>query len=209
KSVACRSASWVETIPICDPSAPTRRTCAERMRSFMRGSAETPHHLLPMRRHRPFAGADRTRGTQPAEYRCRSGRLSTLGADPGRARSDGSDVGRLLALRAVDDVELDRLALREGLVALAVDRREVDEHIVLPLARDEPETLLVAEPLHGALLCQRALLCPERAERSTARARRPTRRTGSTDPCRGRLTSRVRGGDRSRPGGEACRPRSC
>src|SRR4029453_5237782 len=89
-----------------------------------------------------------------------------------------ADVGRLLALRAVDDVELDRLALREGLVPLALDRGEVDEHVVLPLARDEPEALLVAEPLHGALLCQRALLCLERAERSTARARRSTRGTG-------------------------------
>src|SRR5215211_804778 len=98
-----------------------------------------------------------------------------LGRGPGRARSDGSNVGRLLALRAVDDVELDGLALREGLVPLALDRREVDEHVVLALARDEPEALLVAEPLHGALLCQRALLCLERAERSTGRAERSTR----------------------------------
>src|SRR4029453_4608861 len=149
------------------------------------------NHSQPMKRPRPFAGADRTRSTQPAEYRCRSGRLSTLGADPGRARSDGSDVGRLLALRAVGDVELGRLAPREGLVPLAFDRREVDEHVVLPLARDEPEALLVAEPLHGALLCQRPLLCLERAERSTARARRPTRRTVPRTHGR-RTTSRVR-----------------
>src|SRR6266511_3760165 len=45
-SLARLSASWVETIPIWEPSGPTRRTCGDLIRSFMRGSTETPHHLL-------------------------------------------------------------------------------------------------------------------------------------------------------------------
>src|SRR3990170_6698570 len=72
-----------------------------------------------------------------------------------RSRSKRVDVGRLLAFRAVHDLELDRLALVQGLEALALDRGEVDEHVLPGLARDEPVALLVAEPLHGALLCQR------------------------------------------------------
>src|SRR3990170_8805687 len=96
------------------------------------------------------------------------GGVDDAGPDPRPAGSDRADVGGLLALRAIDDVELDRLALGERLVALAFDRGEVDEHVVPALPGDEAEALLVAEPLHGALLCQHGLLCLN--TRSLARA---------------------------------------
>src|SRR6478752_2653873 len=38
------SASRVSTTPICWPSAPTRRTCGDRILSLILGSVETPHH---------------------------------------------------------------------------------------------------------------------------------------------------------------------
>src|SRR6266540_2795456 len=68
-----------------------------------------------------------------------------------RKELDRLDVRRLEALRALHDVELDPLAFSQGLVALTGDRGEMDEHIVLTLALDETITLLVREPLHGAL----------------------------------------------------------
>src|SRR5918992_880553 len=71
--------------------------------------------------------------------------LEGLGAAP----SDHADVRRLRALRALAELVLDLRALREGPEPVALDRREVHER-VLPavVGRDEPEPLLVAEPLH-------------------------------------------------------------
>src|SRR5579859_1053782 len=47
-SWARRSASWIETIPTCWPSGPTRRTSGTRIRSLMRGSALMgPPRLMP------------------------------------------------------------------------------------------------------------------------------------------------------------------
>src|SRR3954451_13372152 len=67
-------------------------------------------------------------------------------------RSDGADVLRLRALRALRDVELDLLVLVQGLVALGLDGRVVHEDVVAAvLLRDEAEALLGVEPLHGAL----------------------------------------------------------
>src|ERR671911_1040012 len=153
-SWACRSASCVETMPIWAPSGPTRRTCADRIRSFIRGSAETPHHL-PSEEKAP--GASRCLQWNTAnrceKYRC--GSVGCRGSEPPRVPNlDGPNVGGLLALGAVDDVELDRLTLGERAVSLALDRGEVNEHVVLSFTRDEAEALLVAEPLDGALLCQ-------------------------------------------------------
>src|SRR6185503_3045001 len=55
------------------------------------------------------------------------------------------------ALGALDDVEFDALAFGEGAEAAALDRRMVDEAILLTtLGRDEAEALRVIEPLHGA-----------------------------------------------------------
>src|SRR5262249_22321626 len=69
-----------------------------------------------------------------------------------RRPSDRADVLRLRALRALGDVELDLLVLVEGLVALGLDGRVVHEDVVAAvLLRDEAETLLGVEPLHGAL----------------------------------------------------------
>src|SRR5918992_3150112 len=67
----------------------------------------------------------------------------------GAATSDRADVRRLRALRALAELVLDLRALREGPEPVALDRREVHE-CVLPavVGRDEPEPLLVAEPLH-------------------------------------------------------------
>src|SRR5687768_2393446 len=64
---------------------------------------------------------------------------------------DLGDVLRRRALLALDDVELDTLALRERAETAALDGRVVDEAILAAvLRRDEAEALLVVEPLHGA-----------------------------------------------------------
>jgi hypothetical protein len=66
--------------------------------------------------------------------------------------SESADVLRLGALGTLGDVELDLLVLVEGLVALRLDRRVVHEDVVAAvLLRNEAETLLGVEPLHGAL----------------------------------------------------------
>src|SRR5262249_21896806 len=64
----------------------------------------------------------------------------------------GRDVRGLGTLWALDDLELHALTLRQRLVAVHRDRGEVDEDVVATLPLDEPITLLVREPLDGALL---------------------------------------------------------
>src|ERR1700674_4673055 len=64
------------------------------------------------------------------------------------ATSDHADVLRFVTLAARGYVELDVLALFEGLVALALDVRVVDEDILLSLERDEAEALLGIEKFH-------------------------------------------------------------
>src|SRR3954467_361570 len=54
------SASRVSTTPICWPSAPTRRTCGDRILSLILGSVETPHHPF-VEKGTGLAGARRTR----------------------------------------------------------------------------------------------------------------------------------------------------
>ena len=56
--------------------------------------------------------------------------------------SDDADVLGFLALSTGADVELDRLALFERAVAVALDRREVDEDVVGAFTGDEPVALL-------------------------------------------------------------------
>src|SRR5437764_15359358 len=63
---------------------------------------------------------------------------------------------RLRALLALRDFELDALPVLERLVPVHLDRREVDEHVLPPVDRDEAVALLAVEPLHGAL-CHGAL----------------------------------------------------
>src|SRR5690606_36020579 len=65
--------------------------------------------------------------------------------------SERGDRGRLGALLALADLEADTLTLVEGLVALGLDRGEVDEQVIAALGRgDEPEALVGVEPLDGA-----------------------------------------------------------
>src|SRR6188472_1641099 len=69
-----------------------------------------------------------------------------------QTRSDRADVLRLGALGTLGDVELNLLVLVQGLVALGLNRRVVHENVVAAvLLRNEAETLLGVEPLHGAL----------------------------------------------------------
>ena len=65
-------------------------------------------------------------------------------------RSQLADVDRLLlAVVALGDLELDGLALVEGLEALALDLGVVGEHVVAVLLRDEAVALVRVEPLDG------------------------------------------------------------
>src|SRR5262245_40599698 len=66
---------------------------------------------------------------------------------------DGDHAGSLGALRALDHVVADALTFLEAAEALAVDRRVMHEHVGGAVFRgNEPETLRVVEPLHGAVL---------------------------------------------------------
>ena len=65
--------------------------------------------------------------------------------------SDLDDVFRRRTLGTLNDVELDALAFGEGAETATLDRRVMDEAILLAtLRRDEAEALRVIEPLHGA-----------------------------------------------------------
>src|SRR5262245_6321259 len=113
------------------------------------------------------SGRGTSRGAQPAARRGISG-----------IRSDLANVLCFLALPAGGDVELDTLTLVERLVAVALDVREVDEHIVALLPGNEAEALLSIEELHGAcsqvinrfVLDQTTCLVPGRV---TGRRRKP------------------------------------
>src|SRR5688572_19051568 len=62
---------------------------------------------------------------------------------------DHPDVRGLRALRAFAKLVLDLRTLRQGPEAVARDTGEMDERVLAPVIRgDEPEALLVAEPLH-------------------------------------------------------------
>src|SRR4029079_18254201 len=91
---------------------------------------------------RPF----RPRTGEKARRASSEARLHELGR---RRASRRLDVRRLLALRPVHDVELNLLTLREGAVAVADDRREVNEDVIALWGRDEAVALLVPAPLDG------------------------------------------------------------
>src|SRR2546428_4673564 len=61
-----------------------------------------------------------------------------------------ADSQRLQALRPAADFQLDRVALGEGLVLIALDRGEVDEHVLAAALGDEAEAFRRIEPFHGA-----------------------------------------------------------
>src|SRR5680860_753040 len=65
-------------------------------------------------------------------------------------RSERANVARLRALLALGHLEADLLTLVEGLVALALDRGEVNEQVLATGVRgDEPVALVGVEPLDG------------------------------------------------------------
>src|SRR5690606_35052788 len=66
------------------------------------------------------------------------------------SRSSGGHSLRLAPLGPVDDLEIDDLAVIEGLEAVDRDLRPVDEDVVVPLNLDEAVALLRVEPLDGA-----------------------------------------------------------
>ena len=76
-------------------------------------------------------------------------------ADPSKPkhprRLRRTDVRRLLPLRAVHDVELNRLPLGERAVAVADDGREVHEHVIAIGMGDEVVALFVAESFDCAV----------------------------------------------------------
>src|SRR5687767_11681634 len=83
--------------------------------------------------------------------------MKTRPAPPSRASGprcigalERRDVDRRRALRALLGVIRDAGALREGAEAVTRDAGEMDEEVLAGLVgRDEPEALVVAEPLHG------------------------------------------------------------
>src|SRR4051812_44080431 len=75
----------------------------------------------------------------------------------GSGRDDGDAVG-LRPLGALDDLELDLLVLVQGLVALRLDRRVVDEDVFAAVHGDEAVALLVVEPLHDTACHVHSLL---------------------------------------------------
>src|SRR5215211_6546062 len=119
------------------------------------------------------------------------GALPTL-RDAGRQRTEGPScscslrkrphVRGLRALGPVGDLELDGLALVEGLVAVALDGREVDEDVVAAVAGDEAVALLVAEPLDGAFRQRASLLSTPAASTPVAEACRPGRADCTATP---------------------------
>ena len=72
------------------------------------------------------------------------------------------NVGRLRALLAIDNVELDFLVLVKGLITVHLDRAEMDENVLALFGRDEAEALGAVEPFHFAfqVACLQKLYSP-------------------------------------------------
>src|SRR5690606_21047305 len=81
----------------------------------------------------------------------RRGRLELAEGVASGGRSDLHDVGRLRTAASHHDLELDLLALFEGLEALLLDRGVVDEDVLSAVPLNEAVSLLVAEPLDSSL----------------------------------------------------------
>ncbi len=64
--------------------------------------------------------------------------------------SDGAYVLRFVAFPTLANLEFDPLTFLEGFEPVAIDIRKMDEDIFAVFARDEAETLLAVEELHGA-----------------------------------------------------------
>src|SRR3954469_21105652 len=99
----------------------------------------------------------------------------------GSDRSDDLDVHRVRPLRAVLGVVTDLGDLGERLEAAAGDAGVVHEQVLaLIVGRNEPEALLVAEPLHGSS-CHR-FLPGGRVLRIAGGARATTTDAGTASP---------------------------
>ena len=71
---------------------------------------------------------------------------------------EARDLVSLRALRPLDDVELNLIALFEALVALALDRTVMNEDIGPVIAAEESVPFCIVEPLNCSLV-----LCQDRA----------------------------------------------
>src|SRR4051812_40330288 len=98
------------------------------------------------------------------------------------ASSDRPYVRGLRALGALAELVLDLRALGQGPEPVALERREVHERVLTAvIRRDEPEALLVAEPLHDSCCHLRAALrsdAPVYTKRGGARATASRPRAG-------------------------------
>jgi hypothetical protein len=77
------------------------------------------------------------------------GRISPEGVSP-FDHLDNSYVRSLRAFLALDDVELDPLALLKRAESLLLDGGVVDENVLSAVSRNEAITLCVIEPLYGS-----------------------------------------------------------
>src|SRR5262245_62085077 len=112
--------------------------------------------------------------------------------------------GRRGALRTLLGLVLDLRALLERAVAVALDRAEMDEHVVRAVVGcDESVALVVAEPLDGSgrhlasssLCCERGGCELQRlraARHNLCRFHRPDFADGSSPPARTPLSGRIR-----------------
>src|SRR3954469_4554774 len=92
------------------------------------------------------------------------------------ASSDRPYVRGLRALGALAELVLDLRALGQGPEPVALERREVHERVLTAvIRRDEPEALLVAEPLHDSCCHLVQPSAPTRRFIPSAAARAPRR----------------------------------
>src|SRR4051812_286423 len=154
---------------------------------MMSGNASSEASLATMPSSRSAADISSQRGS-PARS---SSTLRKLRFEGGRRTSppprdgpnvaglDGLNVGGVRSLRAVLGLERDLRALGQGVEARAADAGVMDEE-VLPtvVGRDEPEALLIAEPLHGSSCHFRVLhgRCAAFAEELMSNLRAPALR---------------------------------
>lgn len=99
------------------------------------------------------------------------------GALPRGNSADGFDVVRFDTLAALTEFELDLLARNESAAPGAFDVGEVHEDILLAIARDESEALLVIEELDGTGWHDYSFLCLLLTYRVIRRAPTLLRRT--------------------------------
>src|SRR6185436_10123499 len=117
--------------------SPSPRYTAAGIRTApIRGTIRAPVTLSP------HCGKPAARNEEAADPKAGGSKRSAC------ATSDNADVLRFVTLAAGRHVDLDVLTLFEGLVALALNVRVVDENVLLAFERDEAEALLGVEEFH-------------------------------------------------------------